>query len=189
MGTAPVGDDVYGDDPTVNALETLAAEITGKEAALFVASGTMGNQLAIMTHTRMGEEIIAGLHSHVIRHEAGAYARLSGVTATTVDTRDGPISAQDVAHSCREPGNLHEPVTSLLCLENPQSDGTVVPLDHMQAAAEAHARPEGPPGRGAAVQCGGCAGRICPGDRAALRFGDVLPLQGPELPGGVDAVR
>ncbi len=141
MMTAQVGDDVYGDDMTVNELEKLAAEVTGKEAALFVCSGTMGNQLAIMTHTHAGEEIIAGLQSHVIQHEAGAYARLSGVSAMTADTEQGSIGAEDVLRLLREPGNVHHPVTSLLCLENPMSDGTVVPLARMQSAimaARAH---------------------------------------------------
>lgn len=141
MMTAPVGDDVYGDDPTVNELEALAAEMTGKEAALFVCSGTMGNQLAIMTHTKAGEEIIAGLQSHIIQHEAGAYARLSGVSAMTADTAEGGITPGDIARLTREPGNLHHPVTSLLCLENPMSDGTVIPLTQMErtvAAAHEH---------------------------------------------------
>ena len=137
MMTAPVGDDVYGDDPTVNELEALAAEMTGKEAALFVCSGTMGNQLAIMTHTHAGEEIIAGLQSHIIQHEAGAYARLSSVSAMTADTEQGPIGAEDVMRLLREPGNLHHPASSLLCLENPMSDGTVVPLPHMEGAIRA----------------------------------------------------
>ncbi len=137
MMTAPVGDDVYGDDPTVNELEAMAAEVTGKEAALFVCSGTMGNQLAIMTHTHAGEEIIAGLQSHIIQHEAGAYARLSGVSAMTADTEQGPIGAKDVVRLLREPGNLHHPATSLLCLENPMSDGTVVPLSRMHSAVRA----------------------------------------------------
>jgi len=133
MVAATLGDDVYGDDPTVNELEALAARVTGKEAALFVSSGTMGNQLAIMSHTQLGQEIIAGLYSHVIQHEAGAYARLSGVSAMTVN-HEGPITAEDVSQNTREP-DLHHPVTSLLCLENALADGTVATAGQTAAAA------------------------------------------------------
>ncbi len=137
MLSAPVGDDVYGDDPTVNELEALAARVTGKEAALFVASGTMGNQLAIMSHTRVGEEIITGKMSHIIQHEAGAYARLSGVSAMMVDTaKNGCITAEDVRDNIRAK-DIHHPVTTLLCLENPMSDGTVVLLEKIKEAADA----------------------------------------------------
>ncbi len=141
MAKAPVGDDVYGDDPTVNELEALAADVTGMEAALFVCSGTMGNQLAIMTHTRPGDELIAGLNSHVIQHEAGAYARLSGVSAMTSDDPSGGVTAADVRRLCREPDNLHHPVTRLVCLENAQSDGRVAPLHQIrETVREAHTR-------------------------------------------------
>ncbi len=137
MMTAAVGDDVYGDDPTVIKLETLAARVTGKEAALFVCSGTMGNQLAIMSHTRLGEEIITGKMSHIIQHEAGAYARLAGVSAMMVDTaQNGYITAQDVKNNIRAQ-DIHHPVTTLLCLENPMSDGAVVPLEKIKEAADA----------------------------------------------------
>lgn len=137
MMTAPVGDDVYGDDPTVNQLEALAAKVTGKEAALFVCSGTMGNQLAIMSHTNMGEEIITGKMSHIIQHEAGAYARLSGVSAMMVDTGiNGYITPEDVMQNIRAK-DIHHPVSTLLCLENPMSDGTVVPLEKIRAVAKA----------------------------------------------------
>jgi threonine aldolase len=139
MMTAPVGDDVYGDDPTVNRLEALAAEVTGKEAALYVVSGTMGNQLAIMTHTHLGEEIIAGLYCHIIQHEAGAYARLSGVSAMLSTEWPGGISGSEVRSLVRDT-DIHYPHTSLLCLENPMSNGRVVPLEGMEdAAVAAHA--------------------------------------------------
>jgi len=141
MAKAPVGDDAYGDDPTVNELEALAADVTGMEAALFVCSGTMGNQLAIMTHTRPGDEIISALQSHVIQHEAGAYARLSGVSAMTADGETGGVTARDVVRLCREPDNLQHPVTRLVCLENAQSDGRVAPLRQTRdTVREAHAR-------------------------------------------------
>ena len=137
MMNAPVGDDVYGDDPTVIELETLAAKVTGKEAALFVPSGTMGNQLAIMTHTRPGQEIITGLYSHIIQHEAGAYARLSGVSAMMVDTAKGPVTPEDVVRCLRDPEDIHHPVSSLLCLENAMSNGTVVSAEQTAIAARA----------------------------------------------------
>lgn len=135
MATTPVGDDVYGDDPAVNELEALAAQVTGKEAALFVCSGTMGNQVAIMSHTRMGEEIITALSSHIIQHEGGAHARLSGVSAMIVDTGEGALSPAQIQAAVRTP-DIHHPNTSLLCLENTLSNGTVVPLATQQAQAE-----------------------------------------------------
>ena len=79
MAEARVGDDVYGEDPTTNEMEALAAEMLGKEAALFVASGTMGNLTAILTHCRRGDEAIVGLDSHTFRYEAGGMASLGGV--------------------------------------------------------------------------------------------------------------
>jgi len=136
MMTAPVGDDVYGDDPTVNRLETLAAQVTGKEAALFVCSGTMGNQLAIMSHTRPGQEMIASAHSHVIVHEQGGHARLSHLSAALVNEPHG-VSAAAVRSLFRDPQDLHAPRTGLLCLENALGDGTVVPLGKIRDAADA----------------------------------------------------
>ncbi len=128
---APLGDDVYDDDPTVNRLQSLAAEILGKEAALLVPSGTMGNQLAIMTHTRRGDEIIAGQHSHCVENEVGAAAILSGVSINQIDNPQGIIYPQDILMAIRE-DNIHYPKTSLLCLENPLSNGTVIPLEIMR---------------------------------------------------------
>ncbi len=140
MVQAPVGDDVYGDDPTVIRLETLAAQAMGKEAALFVASGTMGNQLAVMTHTRPGDEIICGAMCHIIQHEVGGHARLSGVSAYLVDTADGPITAEQVRSCVRDPDDIHLPRTTLLCLENAMSDGTLATAEQTaQAANAAHA--------------------------------------------------
>lgn len=135
MMTAPVGDDVYGDDPTINQLEALAAKVTGKEAALFVCSGTMGNQVAIMSHTCPGQEMIASVHSHVIVHEQGGHARLSHLSAALVNEPHG-VSAEAVRTLFRNPNDIHAPKTSLLCLENALGDGTVVPLEKIRAAAE-----------------------------------------------------
>ena len=136
MARAVVGDDVYGDDPTVNRLEALAAEKMGKEAALFVPTGTMGNQLAIMAHTRPGDEMIAGVRSHTYLSEGGGAARFSGVSCATVDRPDDFIGPEDV-RACIRPNDCHYPVTTLLCLENATNGGTVIPLGEMRASCEA----------------------------------------------------
>ncbi len=131
MAEAPVGDDVYGDDPTVNRLEALAAEIAGKEAALFVPSGTMGNQLAIMTHTKRGDDVICGRNSHIFVHEVGAAAVLSGVILNVVDSQDDVIYPGLLEKAIREE-DIHCPPTTLLCIENALATGKVVPLDVME---------------------------------------------------------
>jgi threonine aldolase len=137
MARAEVGDDVYRDDPTVNRLEELAARTLGKEAALFVPSGTMGNQLCVMTHIRPGNEIIVGAASHIVHYEAGAAAKLSGAAYALVDNPDHFIYGQDVRRLVRPGGNVHYPGTALLCLENALCDGNVVPLAELRAAADA----------------------------------------------------
>lgn len=135
MAAAPVGDDVYEDDPTIKRLEELAARMAGKEAALFVPSGTMGNQLAIMSHTSYGDEIIVGANSHIVVHEVGAAARLSGVSYAIVDNQDDRIYAKDIIRKIRT-DDIHHPRTGLVCLENALANGTVVPLDIMKEAYE-----------------------------------------------------
>ncbi|MBC8536230.1 GntG family PLP-dependent aldolase [Feifania hominis] len=130
MAEAEVGDDVYLDDPTILELERLAAATLGKEAALFVPTGTMGNQLAIMTHTRRGDEIIAGANSHIVVHEVGAAAILSGVSTRTVSNPNDYIYPHDVRGALRS-DDIHEPPTRLLCLENALSNGRVMPIDLM----------------------------------------------------------
>lgn len=131
MANAPVGDDVYGDDPTVNELERLAAEVLGKEAALFVPSGTMGNQLCIMAQTKRGDEVIVSDESHIFVHEVGAAAVLSAVTLRQVQFEDGIFSAAKMERAIREE-DIHEPPTTLLCMENALSNGRVVPLSVME---------------------------------------------------------
>lgn len=137
MMNAEVGDDVYGDDPTVNRLEELAAARMGKEAAMFVPSGTMGNQISIMAHTGYGDEIIATPHAHLVHYECGAPARLAGVSYALADNPDHMIYPEDVRRLVRPEGDLHFPHTSLLCLENALCDGNVVPLAAMQATSMA----------------------------------------------------
>lgn len=140
MMEAEVGDDVYGDDPTVNRLEAMAAGLMGKEAAMFVVSGTMGNQSCIMTHTRCGDEIIVGAQSHIVHYECGAPGRLSGVNFSAVDNPDTYIYARDVESRIRPEDDPHFPRTALVCLENALCNGDVVPLDVMKGAADtAHA--------------------------------------------------
>ncbi len=134
---APIGDDVFGDDPTVAALENLAAETLGKEAAMYVPTGTMGNQSAIMTATHAGDEIIAGAKSHIINYEGGAAARLSGVGYALVDNPDGTIHADDVIRLCRPLNDNRYPETKMVCLENALYDGRVVPLEIMNETCNA----------------------------------------------------
>lgn len=131
MAEAVVGDDVYGDDPTINKLEKLAAEMAGKEAAMFVPSGTMGNQIGVMTHTLRGDEVILGENSHIAVHEVGATAVLSGVQLKTIKSPDDILYPDAVKNAIRS-DDIHEPRTGLICLENALANGTVVPLDIMR---------------------------------------------------------
>ena len=141
MAEAEVGDDVYEDDPTVNALQRRAAALMGKEAALFVASGTMGNQVAVMTHTHRGDEMIASSHCHIVHYEYGSPARLSGVCYALVDRPDGLVTAGDIRRLARPEGDPHFPRTGLVCLENALCSGEVAPLEVLRDAYdEARAR-------------------------------------------------
>jgi threonine aldolase len=130
MAYAEVGDDVYGDDPTVNRLEEMGAEMLGKEAAVFTPSGVFGNQLALFTWCERGTEIILGENCHIVQHEAGAASIIAGVQTRPVPTPNGILSAEAVGERLRKRG-LHEPATSLICLENANSQGRSVPLADM----------------------------------------------------------
>lgn len=132
MYTAPVGDDEYGDDPTVINLEQLCAKKVGKEAGLFVASGTMGNQLAVMTHTVRGDEIIISSGSHIVVHEVGAAAVLSGVMVRAVECKDDMLTPRLIEKYCRPREDAFSPRTSLVCLENALTNGKVMPLEQMK---------------------------------------------------------
>ncbi|MEI3424497.1 MAG: threonine aldolase family protein [Christensenellales bacterium] len=143
MAAAEVGDDVYGDDPTMNELEALAAQTLGKEAAMFATSGTMGNQIGIMSQTRRGDEIIAGAESHIVMHEVGAAAVLSGVNVRQIDYPNCIPVPEMIAARIR-PDDIHEPPTALICLENALANGRVVPLETMaeiRKIADAHSLP------------------------------------------------
>ncbi|MDR1043572.1 MAG: threonine aldolase [Candidatus Adiutrix sp.] len=131
MSEAQVGDDVYGEDPTVNQLEKKAARLLGKEAALFVPSGTMGNQASIMAQTRPGDELIAASACHIVRYEAGGAARLSGVSCALAEGAE--IFPDDLRALIRPGGDPHYPRSRLLCLENALGNGDVVPLERMRA--------------------------------------------------------
>ena len=133
MANAIVGDDCYGDDPTVIELEQEAAAKLGKAAALFVPTGTMGNQLAIFTHCQPGNEVIVGDDSHIVWHEVGAAAVISGVQLRTIDSQFGALDAAKIRSKIRHGEDIHEPKTGLICLENAHSNGRVIPLATMQA--------------------------------------------------------
>jgi threonine aldolase len=134
MLAAEVGDDVYGEDPTVNRLEAKVAEYLGMEAALFVPSGTMGNQLAIRVHCQPGDEIILETTSHIYLWEAGGPAVHSGVTCRTFDGEWGIIDPARLADVVR-PDDHHSVRTRLVCLENTHNrgGGTVYPLETVRA--------------------------------------------------------
>ncbi len=136
MAQAEVGDDVYGEDPTVNALEAMAARILKKEAALLVPTGVMANQLCIRLHTRPGDEIIAEQTAHVIRYEGGSASALSQVQVCCVEGERGLLSAERVAAAIR-PLDVHHPPTTLLCLEQTHNvgGGSVYPLSAMRELA------------------------------------------------------
>ena len=132
MYQAQVGDDVYGDDPTVNQLEKKAAEMMGKEAALFVASGTMGNAVAVMSHTKRGDEIILSDTAHIVAHEVGGAAILAQAFIRTLHFDNGIFDAEQMAAAVRDSSNIHFPPTGLICVEEPLATGKVVPLNVLQ---------------------------------------------------------
>ena len=133
MAEAEVGDDVYGDDPTVNKLEKAAAELVGKEAALFVPSGTFANQAALLSWCPRGTEVILGEECHIIQHEAAGASIIAGVQTRTIPAADGILSPDALEKRLRK-RDLHAPATSLICLENAHSLGMAVSLEDMKAA-------------------------------------------------------
>ena len=143
MAAAEVGDDVYGDDPTVNRLQEMAAAMTGHADALFMASGTMANLVALLTHCPRGTEAIVGNQSHMLLNEVGGMAGLGGVQACTVANQpDGTLSLDDIQANIRA-DDVHHPRTRLVCLENTQNICGGVPLtvEYVRAVAQlAHGR-------------------------------------------------
>jgi len=138
MYEADVGDDVYGEDPTVNTLEQLAADMLNKEAALFTPSGTMSNLLAVLTFTHPGDEIILGSESHMFYSEVGSASALGGVIMRTVpNSQDGQIDLHAIKGAIRGK-NIHFPETTLLCLENTHNrcGGAVLTPDYTSSAAK-----------------------------------------------------
>ena len=139
MMSAELGDDVFGDDPTVLALQDRAAELFGKEAALFVPSGTMGNQVCIRSHTEPGDEIVASGVSHIYLYEGGGYAALAGVSINCLQAERGLLQPEQIEASIRGPGSLsHCPYTKLVCLENTanRGGGAVYSMDSIHAIAD-----------------------------------------------------
>ena len=137
MLNAPLGDDVLGDEPTVTRLEQLAAERLGKEAAMFVPSGTMGNQIALATHTNPGDAILVEQEAHIIYYEVGAPAAIAGVVTFTLPSHRGVMDPTVIeSHILKR--TLHTPGTTLLCVENThnRAGGTVVPLETMRRYKE-----------------------------------------------------
>lgn len=132
MGEAELGDDVYGDDPTVNELQRLSAQMLGKEAGLFVPSGTMGNLAAVLAHCDRGDEAILGDQAHQFLKEAGGMSALGGIHVRTVrNTSDGRLPLAEVENAIRAP-NPHHPRSRLICYENTHNMcwGAVLPAEH-----------------------------------------------------------
>ncbi len=142
MAAAEVGDDVYGEDPTVNRLQELAAAMLGKEAGLFVPSGTMGNLLSVLNVCQRGDEVIMGNLGHTFLFEAGGISALGGVFPHTLPNQpDGSLLLSEIEQAIR-PDDIHDPITRMVILENTHNrcGGTVLTLEYSHAVAElAHA--------------------------------------------------
>ncbi len=138
---AELGDDVYGEDPTVNRLQELAAEMIGKEEALLVPSGTMGNQIAVLAHTSPGTEVILEENSHIYYYEAAAASVFAGIQPRPLPGKRGSLQADQVEWAVRD-DDIHLPPTSLICLENThnRAGGLVIPLEEMKAVFEVAGR-------------------------------------------------
>ncbi len=143
MYEAEVGDDVFGEDPTIARLEAHAAELTGKERGVFVASGTMANLVSLLSQTRAGDELLVGDRAHIVRAEAGGVSRLGGVLATTLPNQaDGGFDPELIPGAVR-PLDMHQPRTTLLALENTHNfcGGSVLSLARTRSIADmAHAQ-------------------------------------------------
>jgi len=142
VATAPLGDDILDEDPTVMKLESMAARMLGKEAAMLVISGTMGNLVSLMAHAHPGDEVIIDPESHIFLYEVGSLSSVAGLMPMPVRSRDGMLDPDEVAAAIRGP-NIHFPTPRLLCLENTHNrgGGRVVPIDlHRRLCAVAKER-------------------------------------------------
>lgn len=129
MAAAEVGDDVFDDDPTVHALQDRAAELLGKEAGLFVASGAMGNIVAQLAHLQRGQETIAGAESHLVMDEAAGHAVIVGTSIRSIQERpDGTIDPARIREAFRDPSDVHEPISGLVAIENTHAHSMGQPL-------------------------------------------------------------
>ena len=131
MFNAVVGDDVYDDDITVKELESYTAALLNKEAALFVPSGTFGNQLSLLTHTKRGDEVIVGSDSHILFHEVGAASVIAGVQLRPLEAFGGRFDIKKLENLIRE-DDIHYPDTGLICVENAHGNGSVISLEKME---------------------------------------------------------
>ena len=144
MAEAELGDDVFGDDPTVIALEERAAELLGKEAGLFVASGAMGNLVALMAHLARGQEVIAGEQSHIVMDEAASHAVVVGASVRVIrEQPDGTLDPNEVRAAFRDPGDVHEPITGLVAIENASAHTMNQPLSAAYTSAIADVAHDG----------------------------------------------
>lgn len=143
MAAAPVGDDVFGDDPTVNRLQEMAAAKVGKEAGLFVPSGTMGNLIALLVHCGRGDEAILGARAHTVLYEGGGISYLGGIHSRQVmEQPDGSLALEDIETAIR-PQDVHQPPTRLISIENTHNrcGGTFQTPEYIRSLAEfAHTR-------------------------------------------------
>jgi len=138
MANAEVGDDVYGEDPTINRLQEMSADLMGKEAALFVPSGTMANLTAILTHCGRGDEVILGYKAHTFLYEAGGISALGGVHSHQIPNQsDGTLALEDIRAAIR-PDDPHHPITRLVTLENTHNrcGGVAISAEYTQAVGE-----------------------------------------------------
>ena len=138
MAAAPVGDDVYGEDPTVNELQEVAAQMLGKEAGLFIPSGTMGNLIAVLAHCQRGDEAIMGDLGHTFLFEAGGISALGGVFPHILKNQpDGSLAIADLQNAIR-PDDIHQPPTKLVILENTHNrcGGTVLSSEYTQTVGK-----------------------------------------------------
>lgn len=132
MQQAIVGDDAYGEDPTTKELENYGASLVGKEAAVFVPSGTFANQIALITHCKRGDEIIIDDRSHIVQFESGGAAALANVQFRTIEPKANAVTAEEIISRIRTDEDETEPKTALICIEDTMLNGNTIPLETMQ---------------------------------------------------------